>query len=199
MSDDLLVKEDVFLTAGVHIGTKVKSKDMLPFIYKVRNDGLYILDVRQTNDRIKDIAKFLSKYDPSEILVAAQRQYGQKPASKFAETIGANSVCGRLIPGRLTNPELSDYIEPSVIILTDPSADNQALKEAVKINIPTIALCDANNMTKYIDIILPTNNKGRRSLAMIYWLLTREVLKAYKKIKKDEEYTLSIDDFEAQL
>ncbi len=196
---ELLVEEDMYLTAGVHIGTQVKNKDMLKFVYKVRNDGLYILDIRKTDERIRLAAKFLANYPPQDILVVAQRQYAQKPAAKLAEIIGAKAVVGRFIPGTLTNPELPKYLEPRVIFVNDPAADAQALREAVKSCIPVIALCDANNRTSYVDLVIPTNNKGRRALAFIYWLLTREILKARGDIKSDEEYKYTIEDFEAPL
>ncbi len=196
---DLLIDEDTYLTAGVHIGTQVKNKDMMRFIYKVRSDGLYILDIRKTDERIRLAAKFFSRFNPEEILVVAQRQYAQKPATKFAEIIGARAVVGRFIPGTLTNPQLPQYTEASVIFLNDPAADSQALKEAVKSRIPIVALCDANNRTSYVDLVIPTNNKGRRALALIYWLLAREILKARGDIKSDEEYKYKVEDFEAPL
>ncbi len=197
---ELLVEENTYLTAGVHIGTQVKNKDMMPFIYKVRSDGLYILDIRKTDERVRIAAKFLAKYAPDEILVVAQRQYGQKPATKFAEVIGgAHVVAGRFIPGTLTNPQLPTYLEPKIIFINDPAADAQALREAVKSKIPVLALCDANNRTSYVDLIIPANNKGRRALALVYWLLAREVLKARGEIKSDDEYKYTIEDFEAPL
>ncbi len=196
---ELLVEEDMYLTAGVHIGTQVKNKDMLKFVYKVRNDGLYILDIRKTDERIRLAAKFLARYPPEDILVVAQRQYAQKPAAKLAEIIGAKAVVGRFIPGTLTNPELPGYLEPRVIFVNDPAADAQALREAVKSRIPVVALCDANNRTSYVDLVIPTNNKGRRALAFVYWLLTREILKARGDIKGDDEYKYTVEDFEAPL
>lgn len=195
----LLVAEDIYLTSGVHIGTQQKSADMKPFIYKVRSDGLYVLDIKKTDTRIRQAAKFLSRYDPRGVLVVAARQYGQKPARIFAKAIGAHVFAGRFVPGTLTNPGLKQYIEPDVILVTDPAADQQALREAVNVGIPIVALCDANNETRNVDFVIPTNNKGRRALATVYWLLTREVQKEKGQIKSDEEFTQTIDDFEATL
>jgi small subunit ribosomal protein S2 len=195
----LLVAEDLYLTSGVHIGTQQKSADMRRFIFKVRNDGLYVLDIKSTDDRIRVAANFLAGYEPSRILVVCQRQYGQKPARTFAKNIGAKSMVGRFVPGTLTNPHLPTYFEPDVIVVTDPSADQQALREAVNIGIPVLALCDANNDLKFVDLAIPANNKGRRSLALVYWLLTREVVKAKNIITKDEEFSLELDEFEATL
>jgi small subunit ribosomal protein S2 len=196
---ELLVPEDVYLTSGVHIGTQQKSADMKEFIFKVRSDGLYVLDVKQTDNRIRAAAKFLSRYQADKILVVSARQYGQKPVRMFSKTIGAMSFEDRLIPGCLTNPKLPQFIEPDVILVTDPAADQQAVAEALNIGIPIVALCDANNETRNVDMVIPTNNKGRRALACVYWLLTREVLKARGQIGRDEEYKLTIDDFEASL
>jgi small subunit ribosomal protein S2 len=197
--EGLLVQEDVYLTSGVHIGTQQKSADMKEFIYKVRTDGLYVLDIKKTDRRIKMAARTLAKVDPGRILVVAARQYGQKPSKLFARTIGANVFAGRFVPGTLTNPKLPEYIEPEILLVTDPAADQQALREAMKLRIPVIGFCDANNETRNVDLIIPTNNKGRRALATVYWLLTREVMKARGEVGSDEDFTMSLEDFEASL
>ncbi len=189
-----LVPVEEYLAAGVHIGTQQKSKDMMKFIYRVRGDGLYILDIQATDERIKTAAKFLSQYDPAKILIVTSRQYGQYPAKKFAETIGGMSVIGRFIPGMLTNQRLNKYIEPDVVVVTDPIGDSQAITEAVQAGIPIVALCDTNNMTKYVDMVIPTNNKGRKALSMIYYLLTREMLHL-----RGVATSLTPEDFETEL
>ena len=173
---ELLIDEDTFLTCGVHIGTKQKSKDMEPYVYKVRDDGLRILNVNMTSEKVVEAAQFLKDFDPKDVLVVSARQYGWKPATKFAESCGFECIAGRFTPGRLTNPEMRFFIEPKVIVLTDPAADAQAFREATNIKIPVIAMCDSNNLTTNVDIVIPGNNKGRRSLALIYWLLSREIL-----------------------
>lgn len=196
---ELLVPEDVYLTSGVHIGTQQKSADMKKFIFKVRSDGLYVMDVKQTDARIRAVAKFLARIQPDRILISSARQYGQKPAKVFAKTIGANVFAGRFVPGTMTNPLLPEYLEPEVLLVTDPAADQQAVAEAMNIGIPIVALCDANNETRNVDLVIPTNNKGRRALACVYWLLTREILKEKGLIKSYDEFKLTMDDFEASL
>jgi small subunit ribosomal protein S2 len=167
---------------------------MKKFIYRVRGDGLYILDIRETDSRIKTAAKFLNQYEAPNILVVTSRQYGQYPARKFAETIGAMSATGRFIPGLLTNPVLDGYIEPQVVIVTDPIGDAQVINEAVQSGIPVVALCDTNNMTRFVDLVIPTNNKGRKALSMIYFLLTREILRL-----RGITTALTPEDFEIEL
>ena len=196
---DLLIDEDTFLTCGVHIGTKQKSKDMEPYVYKVRDDGLRILNVNLTSEKITEAANFLKDYEPKDVLVVSARQYGWKPAKKFADACGFTCIAGRFTPGRLTNPEMRFFIEPKIIILTDPAADAQAFREAVNIDIPVIAMCDSNNLTTDIDIVVPGNNKGRRSLALIYWLMAREILRIKGELPADGELEETIDDFEAPL
>ena len=196
---ELLIDEDTFLTCGVHIGTKQKSKDMEPYVYKVRDDGLRILNVNITSEKVVEAAQFLKDFDPKDVLVVSARQYGWKPATKFAENCGFECIAGRFTPGRLTNPEMRFFIEPKVIVLTDPAADAQAFREATNISIPVIAMCDSNNLTANVDIVIPGNNKGRRSLALIYWLLSREILRIRGELGADEDLEETIDDFEAPL
>lgn len=189
-----LIPVEEYLAAGVHIGTQQKSKDMMKFIYRVRGDGLYILDIQATDERIKTAAKFLARYEPAKVLVVTSRQYGQYPAKKFADAIGGMAVIGRFIPGMLTNQRLNKYIEPDVVVVTDPIGDVQAINEAVQAGIPIVALCDTNNMTKYTDLVIPTNNKGRKALSMIYFLLTKELLRL-----RGVTTSLTPEDFETEL
>jgi small subunit ribosomal protein S2 len=196
---ELLIPEDTYLTSGVHIGTQQKSASMRRFVYKVRFDGLHVLDIRETDRRIRISAKFLSRFPPEKILVVSQRQYGQKPVKVFAKTVGAVSFAERFVPGCLTNPNLSEYYEPKVLVVTDPATDQQALSEAVSIGIPVVGLCDVNNETRNVDVVIPANNKGRVALATVYWLLAREILKARGGPAAEAPYTLNIEDFQAAL
>ncbi|HDQ07537.1 MAG TPA: 30S ribosomal protein S2 [Methanoculleus sp.] len=189
-----LVPVEEYLAAGVHIGTQQKNDEMMKFIYRVRGDGLYILDIRETDNRIKTAAQFIAKYKPAEILVVTSRQYGQYPARKFSQAIGGMHKVGRFIPGTLTNPNMDGFLEPRLVIVTDPTGDAQAIKEAVQSGIPVVALCDTNNSTKYVDLVIPTNNKGRKALSMVYYLLTREVLK-----ERGIVTSLVQEDFESDL
>jgi len=195
ITEDLLIGLDEYLAAGVHIGTRIGTKSMKKFIYLIRSDGLYVLDVRSTDDRIRTLAKFLARYEPNQVAVFSARQYGQVPGSKLAKVCGFRSVPGRFIPGTLTNPEFSGFIEPDVILVTDPRADKQAIKEANKIGLVVAAMCDTDNELKGVDICVPTNNKGRRALALVYWLLAKEILKARGEIPPDGTISESIEDF----
>ncbi|HTT73769.1 MAG TPA: 30S ribosomal protein S2 [Thermoplasmata archaeon] len=195
---ELLIPEDTYLTSGVHIGTQQKSASMRRFVYKVRFDGLHVLDVRETDRRIRLAAAFLARYPADKILVVSQRQYGQKPVRVFAKAIGAVSFAERFVPGCLTNPNLAEYFEPKVLMVTDPATDQQALSEAVSIGIPVVGLCDVNNETRNVDLVIPANNKGRVALATVYWLLAREILKT-RAGGADAEFPLTINDFQAAL
>ncbi len=197
--NEMLVPEDTYLTAGIHIGTQQKSKDMEPFIFKVRDDGLFVLDVETTEKRIKTLAKFLSRYQSKRILLVSARQYGKRPIEKFSDVMGTASIAGRFIPGTLTNPSLDHFIEPEVVIVVDPSADRQAVKEAVNVGLPIVGLVDTNNRLKNIDYALPTNNKGRKSLALVFWLLAREMKLYQGEIDERDEFDYEVDDFEQTL
>ena len=190
---DLLIPVEDYLAAGVHIGTQQKTKSMNRFIHRVRTDGLYVLDVSQTDKRIRTAASFLANYDPEQILVASSRQYGRFPAEKFADAVGARARTGRFIPGTLTNPDYAGYIEPDVVVVTDPIGDSQAVKEAITVGIPVIAMCDSNNTTSNVDLVVPTNNKGRKALSVVYWLLANETLD-----RRGAEPTYALEDFETE-
>ncbi|MCY4728996.1 30S ribosomal protein S2 [Natronomonas gomsonensis] len=191
---DLLIPVEDYLAAGVHIGTQQKTKSMERFIHRVRTDGLYVLDVSQTDSRIRTAASFLANYNPEQILVASSRQYGRFPAEKFADAVGARARTGRFIPGTLTNPDYEGYIEPDVVVVTDPIGDSQAVKEAITVGIPVIAMCDSNNTTSNVDLVVPTNNKGRKALSVIYWLLANETLD-----RRGAEPAYALEDFETEL
>ncbi len=199
ISEDMMISDEVYMTSGVHIGTRQKTADMKEHIYKVRNDGLYIIDINKTDQKINIAAKFISKFNPENILVVSVRQYGQKPIRKLSEYTGIKVLDGRFRPGTLTNPSAKGFIEPELLIVTDPLADSQALDEARNIGIPVVGLCDTNNELKYIDIVIPTNNKGRRALALVYWLLSRAILKENGKIKSYENFKSTVEDFEAEI
>lgn len=189
-----LVSIDEYLAAGVHIGTQQKTKDMMRFVYRVRTDGLYVLDIQSTDERIIAAAELLSKYDISRVLVVSSRQYGQYPAKMFAKATGCRSALGRFIPGMLTNPKMDNYFEPEIVIVTDPAGDAQVIKEAFDINIPVVALADSNNLTKNVDLVIPTNNKGRKALSLVYWLLARELCKT-----NGTHFNYELTDFEVPL
>jgi small subunit ribosomal protein S2 len=188
----LLLPFETYEENAVNIGTQQKSADMARFIDTVRDDGLYLLDVNMTDSRIRTTADFLNKFEAPRIMVVSARQYGQRPARKFAEAVGAHSAVGRFIPGSLTNPALRSYVEPDILFVTDPAADQQALKEAVNTGLPVVGIVDANNNLRNVDIAVPANNKGRRSLALIYWLLAREVLKVRGETT-DEDWAAAQD------
>lgn len=194
-----LVPLEKYLEAGVHIGSKYKSGQMRKFIYKIRNDGLCVLDINELNQRLKTAGKFLAQYEPSDILVIAGRNYAQKPVKTFAETIGAKHIIGRFIPGTLTNPANENFIEPKIVFTADPPVDRQAIKESIKAKIPVISLCDTSNLTKNIDLVIPTNNKGKKAIALIYFIIAREFLKEKDLIQSDKEFEKTPADFEAKI
>ncbi|OYT50208.1 30S ribosomal protein S2 [Candidatus Bathyarchaeota archaeon ex4484_231] len=197
--EDLLLPQDVLLSAGIHIGTKIKTKDMESFIYRVRGDGLFVLDLKKTDERIRIAAKFLARFEPSKIAVAAARLYAREPVTKFCEVVGATPITGRFIPGMILNPLYPNRIEPDVMVVSDPRADFQAVKEASSMGIPVVALCSTDNDFSNIDLVIPTNNKGRRALAIVYWLLARQVLRERGELAPDADLPVSIEDFEVKL
>jgi len=147
-------------------------------------------------NRVKLAGKFIARFQ--RIMIVSRKAVGWKPAIKFTEAVGGKSVTGRFLPGIITNPSFPGYYEPDVVIITDPLIDVQAIEEAVKMRIPIVALSDTSNETTSIDLIIPLNNKGRKSIATVYWLLAREVLKNKGIIKQDEDFKPKPEDFESE-
>jgi small subunit ribosomal protein S2 len=191
--------EKMILSTGIRVGTPVKTKFMSPFIVRANPEGLYILDISKTLTRIDVASKFIGRADISKIIVTSAREYGKTPVQKFCEATGASGIIGRFMPGTFTNPSLSSYMEPQVVIVTDPQADQQAVLEATRAGVPVVAIANSDNVTSNVDLVIPANNRGRKALATVYWLLTREVLKKQGKIKSDADMKISIDDFETKL
>ncbi len=195
----MLVDQNEYLEVGIHIGTKVKTPGMKRFIYKVREDGLYLLDLPNIDKRLRTAARMLARYNPEEIVVTASRIYSIAAASKFAEITNVKLITGRVMPGVFTNPNREGFMEPEIVLVSDNRNERQAVKEANNTNIPVIALCDTDNWIKFVDLIVPCNNKGRRSLSLIYFLLAREFLKEKGLIKSNDEFNYKVSDFEAKV
>lgn len=197
--EGLLMARDTLLSAGIHIGTRMKTVDMEQFIYRVRPDGLFVLDVKKTDDRIRVAAKFLARFEPAKVAATSTRLYATEPVTKFCQVTGAIPVVGRFIPGLLSNPLYPHRIEPEALIVSDPRADAQAVKEAGAVGIPVVALCSTDNEFAGVDFVIPTNNKGRRALAVIYWLLARQILRERGELPPDKDLPMTVDDFEARM
>ena len=199
MVEKMLAESEQYLKTGSHIGTRFKHGHMRRYIFKKRPDQLNVLDVETIDSRIRIAAKFLADYASSGIVIVSRKLYGQTPAKKFAEAIGALAITNRFVPGTFTNPSGKKFIEPKILIVTEPETDFQSIKEAVRIRIPVIALASTNNTLSNIDLVIPVNNKGRKSLALVLWLLAREILKEKGEIKSSEEFKETAEDFEHQI
>jgi small subunit ribosomal protein S2 len=188
----LLLPRDQYLASGIHIGMKQKTKDMMEFIYKVK-PSLTVLNLRKIDERIRIAAKFLSRF--KKILVVGRRPSSHSAIKKFGEIVGAKVIAGKLVGGTLTNPHSKNFYEPDVALIVDPFLDKQALEESVKIRIPVVALCNTINETKNVDLVIPANNRGKKSIATIFWLLAREILKERKVIQSNKEFKYKLEDF----
>lgn len=191
-----LLDREKYISAGVHLGMRDKTEQMDQFIFKTRPDGLSIVDVKKIDERISVAASFLSQYD--KIMVAGRKDNTKEPVRMFGEAIDIKSVDGRFMPGTLTNPSLPGYYEPKILIVADPLVDKQAVEEAVKKKIPVIAICDTFNNLDLIDLVIPGNNKGKKSVGTIFYLLAREILKNKGEIDSDEEFDYELSDFASE-
>ncbi len=187
------------LSTGIRVGTAVKTKFMIPFITKASPEGLYMIDLDLTLARIQTASKFINRMKIEKVIICSGREYANTPIEKFCELTGAKKMLGRFMPGTLTNPSLPFYIEPQLVLISDPQVDGQAITEATNAGIPVIGISNTDNITSKIDLVIPANNRGRKSLATIYWLLAREILIEKGQLKVDESMKYEIDDFETKI
>jgi len=173
----MLTTQEEYMESGIHIGTRLKTPYMSKFIYKTRPDKLFVMNLESIDERINSAAELVARYDPDKILVVASRLYAIDAAKKFCEVVGCKLVSGRFQPGTLTNPKSKHFTEPQLVIVSDPRTEIQALKEAAFRGIPTIGLVDTDNSARYVDLVVPCNNKGKKSLNLVYKLLATTVLK----------------------
>ncbi|MBN2518538.1 MAG: 30S ribosomal protein S2 [Candidatus Altiarchaeota archaeon] len=195
----LLTEPEVYLKHGVHIGLTYRTGNMRKFIYKVRQDRLSIFSLNMIDERIRLAGKLLSMFDKDKVLVVGSRAYARRPVRKFAELTGVQYVSGRFRPGTFTNPQEKNFRQPELILVADPIADKQAVREAARVGIPVIGVCDSNALTRNIDLIIPLNNKGKYSIALMFWLLTKQLLLARGEVKESDEPNYVIDDFVSQI
>jgi small subunit ribosomal protein S2 len=187
------------LATGIRVGTQVKTKFMRPFITTASPEGLYMLDLDITLEKIKTAAKFINRIGTDNLIVCTGRRYAETPIEKFCEMLDAKKLLGRFMPGTLTNPSLPYYIEPKLVLISDPQVDEQAITEATNAGIPVIGIANTDNITSKLDVIIPANNRGRKALATVYWLLVRQILIERGELKENESMKYEIDDFETKI
>ena len=192
---DLLLDSNEYLKSGIHIGTKFKTKYMANFIYKTRPDGLSVLNLKKIDERIRTAINFLVQFEPKDILIVSRRENGWKGLKQLHKLTGINVISGRYPPGILTNPQLETFVEPKVIVVCDPWPDRNAVEDAAKIGIPVVALCDTNNQANKIDLVIPCNNKGKKSVGLVFYIIAREYMRNKGTLKSDEELPVPIDLF----
>ncbi len=208
IKEDKIVDKDeaqkqLYLSCGIHIGTKLLSGDARRFIYRQTNYGLYVIDLTQTSERLAIAAKYLSKYveeGSDRVIVCSVRRYGKEPVKKFCKALGCRAVTTRFIPGSLTNPLIDDYIkDASVVVIVDPHADKVILREAKLARVPVVSLFDTDDTLSGIDLAIPANNRGKKALGLAFWMLARMILLELGKISSEDEFPYTLEDFTSKI
>jgi len=184
------------LACNVHLGSKTVNPQMKRYVWKRNSNGIQILNLQKTYEKIVLAARMIVAIEePGDVCVVAARPYGQRAILKFSTLTGAKAVAGRFTPGTFTNQIQPKFMEPRLIIVTDPHTDGQALLEASYANIPSIAICNSDSPVRHVDCVIPANNKGKHAIGLIYWLLCREVLRLQGKPARSQPWDVMVDLF----
>jgi len=193
------LSEKALLATGIRIGTPVRTKTMEQYTTRPRPDGLHMIDYSKTLTRIDIAGKFIASTGTQGTVVYTSREHGTMAVEKFCEVTGAIPLVGRFMPGTFTNPLYPGHLDAELVVVADPLSDTQAIVEAGSMGIPVIAVCDTDNVTDDVDLVIPGNNRGRKSIAAIFWLLAHSTLTHAGLLKADQAMKYSIEDFETKV
>merc|ERR1711994_309310 len=184
------------VAATTHLGSDNSEVQMEQYIFKRNGDGMHIINLKKTCEKLMLAARAIAAIEnPADVFVVSSRPYGQRAVLKFARYIGSTAIAGRYTPGAFTNQIQAAFREPRLLVVADPRADHQPVTEASYANIPVLAFCNVDSPVRFIDVVIPCNNKGDKSIGLMWWFMAREVLRLRGSISRELSWDVMPDLF----
>jgi small subunit ribosomal protein SAe len=198
-----LREEDVkrMIACGVHLGSQNVDTSMTRYVFKRNENGAHVIDIRKTWEKLQLAARAIVAIEnPKDVCAVALSGISSTPVAqravlKLGQHIGCRTIAGRFTPGTFTNQQQSHFFEPRLLIASDTRKDHQPIVEASYVNMPVIAFCNTDSSLRGIDIAIPCNTNGKSSIALMYWMLAREVLRLSNTISREKEWSVMVDMF----
>lgn len=105
----------MMLSAGVHTGTRNSDSNMREYIWRRRNDGLHILNIGKTWEKLVLAARVIVAIEnPEDVIAISARPYGMRATLKYGK-----KPVGTTLWNGFPSPVATSVVSIILFFLTD--------------------------------------------------------------------------------